>query len=210
MLWPESCKYRISRMSDPASALPSQQQFTDDVPSLDVVYDQAQWAMDRAHADADGIDAKSGVVLGASSFLLAGIAALQVAIGSHVVSLPRGAPTPTWEIASRWLAGLAALSFLAVVAFSGLAMWPRKFSVAPTPVELRDLYLKAPGRKTKAIVMHARVDHYQETMDKVNRKADHMTKAFFALALEALLVAIILGIVAIARSIGHRHTADKE
>ncbi len=108
------------------------------------------------------------------------------------------------------MAGLAALSFLAVVAFSGLAMWPRKFSVAPTPVELRDLYLKAPGRKTKAIVMHARVDHYQETMDKVNRKADHMTKAFFALALEALLVAIILGIVAIARSIGHRHTADKE
>jgi len=72
----------------------TQQQYVDDAPSLDVVHEQVEWALDQVYEQANGIDAKSGVVLLASSLLFAGVTALQVAIGSHVAALRPGTPMP--------------------------------------------------------------------------------------------------------------------
>lgn len=176
----------------------TQQQYVDDAPSLDVVHEQVEWALDQVYEQANGIDAKSGVVLLASSLLFAGVTALQAAIGSHVAALRPGTPMPWWEIAARWIAGGVAITFLAVLGLSLAAMWPRKFAMAPKPKKLRKKYLGKPERVTKAIVMNARVDIYNPTVRKVELKSLLMVLSFFAVAIEGILLVVILMIVAFA------------
>jgi len=176
----------------------AQQQYVDDAPSLDVLHEQAEWATDRVYEQADGIDAKSGVVLLASSFLLAGVTALQVAIGSHVATLRPVTPTPWWEITSRWIVGVVAFTFLTVLGLSLAAMWPRKFDIAPKPKKLRKKYLDKPEQVTKVVVMNARVDIYKKIVSKVELKSQFMVLSFFALAVEGVLLVVILMIAAFA------------
>ncbi len=103
---------------------------------VDVLYEQSEWALDELHDRANAIDAKCAAIFTSSSFLLAGMAALQVAIGAHVATLPAHTPTPWWEIGARVLGGGVAVAFLAVVWFSLWAMRPRTFTIAPRPPEL--------------------------------------------------------------------------
>ena len=174
------------------------QDFEDDSPSLDVLHEQAEWALDRAHERADGIDAKTGAILTTSGLLIAGVTVLQSAISSHVGALPPGAPAPWWEIAARVLTGVTAVSFVAVLVLCIITMWPRDYTIAPSPTQLRKKYLGRHEKITKVVVMNERVKAYKPTMKTVDRKARYMTGAFIALGVEGGILAIILMIAAIA------------
>lgn len=156
---------------------------------IDVLYEQSEWALDELHDRANAIDAKCAAIFTSSSFLLAGMTALQVAIGAQ---------KPWWEIWARVLGGGVALAFLAVVWFSLWAMRPRTFTISPNPPELLRKHYNDSTEEAKEVVMKSRVAAYDETTATVKNKADWMVKSFFAVAAESVLLVLILLIAAFA------------
>lgn len=107
------CLYFI--MTTPA---PSSTALSIDFVPLDVLYDQSEWALGELHDRANAIDTKCAAAFTSSSFLLAGMSALQVAFAAHTPP----SQTSWWELGARVLGGMIALLFLLVVVTSGRAM----------------------------------------------------------------------------------------
>ena len=169
-----------------------------EIVSVDALYELSEWALDEEHDRANVIDTKCAAIFTSSSFLVAGMAALQVAIGAHVSTLPAHTPTPWWESSARWLGVGVALTFLIVVGASLWAMKPRTFTIAPAPPVLLKKYYKKSTKDVKELVMKSRVAIYDETVATVSFKARWMIVSFIAVAVESLFLVFILAIAAIA------------
>lgn len=159
---------------------------------LDVLYEQSEWALDELHARANAIDAKCAAAFTSSSFLLAGMAALQAAIAAHVAKISAQTETNV-----RWLGGGVAVTFLFVVGFSIWAMWPRKFTLAPMPPELLKEYYNKSEEETKYAITTSRIASYEETANKVKNKARLMIASFISVVIESFLLVLILVVAAV-------------
>ncbi len=159
---------------------------------VDVLYEQSQWALDELHSRADAIDAKCAAAFTSSSFLLAGMAALQAAIAAHVARISAQTETNV-----RWLGGGMAVTFLLVVGFSIWAMWPRTFTLAPIPPELLKKFYNKSDEETKVAITRSRIGSYDDTAKKVRNKARLMIASFVFVVIESFLLVLILVVAAV-------------
>lgn len=167
-----------------------QQETLDDFKSLDIVFEQTQWAFEEGYRRSDVIDTKCAAVLGASSFLLAGEAVLQSTFASH----PHGACMHT---IAQWLAVLIAVSFFVVVVLAGVGMRPREWSTSPIPSILKDKYLNQDPREAKLKLMNERLSNIDDNAKIIKSKTSVMVASFFALAVEAVLLSVVLILAAV-------------
>ncbi len=160
-------------------------------PSLNLLHDQAQWAFERELEHSNAIDSKSGAVLASASFLLAGMATLQVAVGNPAIRLSNYTKT-----SAQHLAYAIAFIFVLVILSSLTAMWPRSFKIAPDPYTLSKKYAGKSEGQIKDALLSSRVPNYQDMKGKITWKSRFMRLSFVLVAIEAVLLAIVLWIAA--------------
>ncbi len=157
----------------------------DDVPSLDVAFDltREQCAAQLTHLN--GLDTKAGFVLASASLLTGALATWRV-------------PTTTvhYPIFIEWfmmrIPLISIVIYLVVIVTSYFALIPRDFTISINPTHLWQNYSKKPERWTKRKVRATMAAIYQKNKQVIDRKIRWTMAAFFALALEAVLVAVIL------------------
>jgi len=163
-------------------------QTTQEYPGVDVVYDAVQARTQAQDQQIATLDAKALAALTSASLLVGGTAALMKIILPNTLAANQMLPI---SVGATGAVALYAIIVIAVV----FAYRPRTYSRAPTPKALVLNYCHEQPAKVKGVVARTMAKAYKHNVAIIEAKARWTFVALIVLAIEAIWLAIWLGVV---------------
>lgn len=169
---------------------------TENLESLDVVFEQVEGRMAAQDAQISSLDGKANFSLASATLLTAGVTALQSAFstaqdaGTPNDFLVFGLSLPP-AVVVEVLMIVSLLAYVVVVYAAYQAYRVRNFKAVPKVRTLRDKYLQKPEGETKKAMVDAWVEVFSRNEDLINNKIWWTNVVLFALALEAFLLLLM-------------------
>ncbi len=156
-----------------------------EVPSIDVIFDLTREQLAAQRDRIANTDTKAGLVLASASLLTGALATWHVpAVSVH------------YPLSIQWVISrvplISIVVYLIVIGTSFLALRPRVYDFSPDPSNLWKIYSKEPELTTKRRVRATMEEDFLTNEKLIEQKTRWTQIAFFTLALEAIIVAVIL------------------
>lgn len=152
-----------------------------ELPSIDVVLDEARRTIDFQFEQLDGLDTKSGIVLGIAGVILALL----------VTSLLEQSNT----MANSLLVKVALVPIFLSLILSFISICVRKWDKPPQLERLRSHYITQPADETKLRIIDISVNAMEKNDKRIKVRVRLLKSSYFVLAIGLGLLAVWIGIV---------------
>lgn len=152
-----------------------------ELPSIDIVLDEGRRKIDFQFEQIDGLDMKSGIVLGISGVVL--------------TLLVTNLFNQFNSIINTTLAEIALIPILLSLILSLIAIFIRKWDTPPKLEGLESHYLTEPANKTKLELIKVYLEATQNNSKKINVKVYLLYSSYAVLAIGLGLLAYWIGAV---------------
>lgn len=151
------------------------------LPSIDIVLDEVRRTLDFQFEQLDGLDTKSGIVLGIAGVILALLVTSLLGQSSSVVN------------SSLVKVALAAIILSLILSF--VTIYIRKYNRPPNLERLRSYYISLDAEETKRNIIDISMDAIQKNEELIHRRVCLVKCSYFILGIGLGLLAVWIGLV---------------